>query len=448
MIRVLQCVNDMHRAGLETMLMNYYRNIDRTKIQFDFLTHRPDKSDYDDEILSLGGKVYYAPRLYPQNYPAYFKYMKKFFAEHPEYQIVHSHIDSMSYLPLLAAKKAGVPIRIAHSHNTSIDKDFKYILKQYFRKKVTKAANYYCACGQEAGEFLFPGKEFTFIPNAIEVDKFLYNEEVRDRKRKDLGLTSEFVVGHVGRLSYQKNHELLIRIFNELHKKDANTILLLIGVGEKENEIRKQDYVLLADRYRKAVDFNSSWPMVCIGDVCEVERGASPRPINDYITDDPNGVNWIKIGDGRPNSLFIYSTKEKITLEGARKSRFVKKGDLILSNSMSFGRPYILGIDGCVHDGWLIIRNSKGLFDPIYLCYMLGSEAIMQEYQRLATGGVVNNLNSDLVRSCKIPLPPLETQKSIVAEIEQHQLAIKGYQDKIIEEDMKIKERIAEVWGM
>ena len=247
MIRILQCVNDMHRAGLETMLMNYYRNIDRTKIQFDFLTHRPDKSDYDDEILSLGGKVYYAPRLYPQNYPAYFKYMKKFFAEHPEYQIVHSHIDSMSYLPLLAAKKAGVPIRIAHSHNTSIDKDFKYILKQYFRKKITKAANYYCACGQEAGEFLFPGKSFTFIPNAIEVDKFLYNKEIRDKKRKDFGLTNEFVVGHVGRLSYQKNHELLIRIFSELHKKDANTILLLIGVGEKEDEIRKQVHELKLD---------------------------------------------------------------------------------------------------------------------------------------------------------------------------------------------------------
>lgn len=247
MIRVLQCVNDMHRAGLETMLMNYYRNIDRTKIQFDFLTHRPGKSDYDDEILSLGGKVYYAPRLYPQNYPAYFKYMKKFFAEHPEYQIVHSHIDSMSYLPLLAAKKAGVLVRIAHSHNTSIDKDFKYILKQYFRKKITKAANYYCACGQEAGEFLFPGKEFTFIPNAIEVDKFLYNKEVRDKKRKDLGLANEFVVGHVGRLSYQKNHELLIRIFDELHKKDANTVLLLIGVGEKEDEIRKQVHELNLD---------------------------------------------------------------------------------------------------------------------------------------------------------------------------------------------------------
>ena len=96
MIRILQVVNDMHRAGLETMLMNYYRNIDRERVQFDFLTHRPEKSDYDDEIVSLGGKVYYAPRLYPQNYPAYFKYMKQFWAEHLEYKIVHSHIDSMS----------------------------------------------------------------------------------------------------------------------------------------------------------------------------------------------------------------------------------------------------------------------------------------------------------------------------------------------------------------
>ena len=119
MIRILQCVNDMHRAGLETMLMNYYRNIDREKIQFDFLTHRPQRSDYDDEIESLGGKIYYAPRLYPQNYPKYFKWMKQFFSEHPEYKIIHSHIDAMSYLPLKAAKKANIPVRIAHSHNTS-----------------------------------------------------------------------------------------------------------------------------------------------------------------------------------------------------------------------------------------------------------------------------------------------------------------------------------------
>lgn len=247
MIRILHVVNDMHRAGLETMLMNYYRNIDRTKIQFDFLTHRPKKSDYDDEILSMGGKVYYAPRLYPQNYPAYFKWMKQFFEEHPEYQIIHSHIDAMSYLPLLAAKKAGIPIRIAHSHNTSIDKDFKYWLKQYFRFRITSVANYYCACGKEAGEFLFSGKEVTIIPNAIEVDRFLYDTGVREKKREELGLCDEFILGHVGRLSYQKNHKFLIEIFSEVCKKNSKAVLLLIGVGEKEEEIRAQVHKLGLD---------------------------------------------------------------------------------------------------------------------------------------------------------------------------------------------------------
>lgn len=240
MIRVLQCVNDMHRAGLETMLMNYYRNIDRTQIQFDFLTHRPNKSDYDDEILSLGGKVYYAPRLYPQNYPTYFMWMADFFKEHPEYKIVHSHIDSMSYLPLLAAKKAGIPVRIAHSHNTAIDKDFKYLLKQYFRFRINSVCNERLTCGQKAGQFLFGKKDFKVIPNAIDAEKFYFNEEIRYKKRAELGITDEFVIGHVGRISYQKNHKFLIEIFNELLRIESNSILLLVGVGEKEEEVRKQ----------------------------------------------------------------------------------------------------------------------------------------------------------------------------------------------------------------
>ena len=175
MIRILQVVNDMHRAGLETMLMNYYRNIDRNIIQFDFLTHRPYKSDYDDEIISMGGKVFYAPRLYPQNYHKYFKWMKVFFKEHPEYKIIHSHIDSMSFLPLLAAKKAGIPIRIAHSHNTSIDFDYKFFLKEFFRIMINKVANYRFACGDDAGRYLFRGKEFKYVPNAIDISKFIYN---------------------------------------------------------------------------------------------------------------------------------------------------------------------------------------------------------------------------------------------------------------------------------
>lgn len=240
-IRILQCVNDMHRAGLETMLMNYYRNIDRNEIQFDFLTHRPNPSDYDDKILSLGGKVYYAPRLYPQNYPAYFKWMAKFFKEHPEYQIVHSHIDSMSYLPLKAAKKAGIPHRIAHSHNTSIDKDFKYPLKQLFRFELPHVANHYLACGQDAGKFMYGKRNFMVVPNAVDAKHFYYNEEVREAKREELGLKDgQFVVGHVGRLSYQKNHKFILEIFREVAQMDASFVLMLVGTGEKEEKIKEQ----------------------------------------------------------------------------------------------------------------------------------------------------------------------------------------------------------------
>lgn len=241
MLRILQCVNDMHRAGLETMLMNYYRHMDRNKIQFDFLTHRPYKSDYDEEIVSLGGRVYHAPRLYPQNYPAYFWWMHQFFQEHPEYKIVHSHIDAMSFIPLLAAKKAGVPFRIAHSHSTSIDKDYKYLLKLFFRSQITKVANIYAACGQEAGRFLFKDQPFTVIPNAVDAKKFCFNQKIRYEKRKELGYRdTDFLVGHVGRLCYPKNHKFLIEIFHEIHKQNHMAVLLLVGVGEKEQEIREQ----------------------------------------------------------------------------------------------------------------------------------------------------------------------------------------------------------------
>lgn len=231
MIRVLQCVNNMHRAGLETMLMNYYRNMDRTKIQFDFLTHRPFRSDYDDEIVSLGGRVYYAPRLYPQNYPKYFSYMKEFFATHPEYQIVHSHIDSMSYLPLLAAKKAGIPVRIAHSHNTRIDKDFKYPLKCFFRSRITDVATHFFACGDEAGKFLFKNTDFTVIPNAVDSQKFLFNQDVREQKRTELGLSDKFVIANVGRFENAKNQQFLISLMPQLLEQNPNAILMLVGEG-------------------------------------------------------------------------------------------------------------------------------------------------------------------------------------------------------------------------
>lgn len=240
MIRVLQVVNDMQRAGLETMLMNYYRNIDRSKIQFDFLTHRPHRAAYDDEIEALGGKMYYAPRLYPQNYPKYFQFMKEFFMQHPEYKIVHSHIDAMSAFPLYAAKMSKVPVRIAHSHNTRLDKDAKIVIKYFAKNAVPKVANEYWACGEMAGEFMYGGKPFHVLRNAIELEKFQYNVQIRDKVRKQLGIENDFVIGHVGRYCPVKNQSFLLDVFKVICEKEDKVHLLLIGIGEEEVTLRKK----------------------------------------------------------------------------------------------------------------------------------------------------------------------------------------------------------------
>ena len=161
------------------------------------------------------------------------------------------------------------------------------------------------------------------------------------------------------------------------------------------------------------------WTYKKLGEVCTIERGGSPRPINDYITDSADGINWIKIGDATEGSKYITTTAEKIKPEGMKKSRFVHKGDFILSNSMSFGKPYILGVDGCIHDGQLVIHDDNNTFNKDFLYYYLGSPTIYSEFKRLAVGGVVNNLNSNLVRGVKVAIPPFSEQQSIVAELDK-----------------------------
>ena len=160
------------------------------------------------------------------------------------------------------------------------------------------------------------------------------------------------------------------------------------------------------------------WTYKRLGDVCTIERGGSPRPIDAFITTEDNGLNWIKIGDAVEGSKYISSTKEKIKPEGLKKTRFVHKGDFILSKSMSFGKPYILNIDGCIHDGWLVIHEENDTFDKSFLYYLLGSPNMYREFKRLAVGGVVNNLNSKVVRDVIVPVPPLQEQERIVVELD------------------------------
>ena len=154
--------------------------------------------------------------------------------------------------------------------------------------------------------------------------------------------------------------------------------------------------------------------------IATIVRGASPRPIKNYITENCNGVNWIKIGDIKPNTKYVTATAEKITKEGAKKSRCVYSGDFILSNSMSFGRPYILKIDGCIHDGWLSISNFNDVVMPDYLYYLLNSNSVQQKMkQRASFGGVVQNLNADIVKSLELNIPSLEVQKHIVSILDR-----------------------------
>ena len=160
-------------------------------------------------------------------------------------------------------------------------------------------------------------------------------------------------------------------------------------------------------------EFSDEWEEKKLGDLILLQRGSSPRPIIKYITNSSDGVNWIKIGDTNKESKYITSTSEKITKEGAKKSREVKKGEIILSNSMSYGRPFILKIDGYIHDGWFVIRKYEENFNKEFLCQLLGSDFVQLQYKKVAAGGVVENISSELVNSVKVKVLSLKEQEKI-----------------------------------
>lgn len=243
-IRIAQIIGKWLGGGVESVVMNYYRHIDRTKIQFDFICDKDSTNIPYDEIEQLGGRVILVPP-----YQKVFEYQKdliKIFKDN-NYKIVHSHLNTLSVFPLRAAKKAGVPVRIAHSHSTTNKKEWKKNLVKQVLRPFSKvyATNYMC-CSELAGRWLFGNNEYDkgnvyLLNNAIDLDKFKYDEKIRKEKRKELNIKDDtLVIGHVGRFVEQKNHRFLIDIFNEVHKQNNNSLLILVGQGPLMEEIKRK----------------------------------------------------------------------------------------------------------------------------------------------------------------------------------------------------------------
>lgn len=240
-IRILQVVTSMNAGGIETMLMNYYRNIDRSKVQFDFLVHRKEKGIYDDQIKKLGGKIYYFGRF--SNIFIYNKRVKNFLLE-SNYKIIHSHINQYSFFPLKIAKNNQIPVRISHSHqyltsNTSI-KFMKKLLIYFCRYRLQNQFTHAFACSSQAGEWLFNrNKLFKVINNSIETKEYIYNREKAEKVIREFDLQDRLVISHIGNFSTTKNYPFILNVFMEVLKKKKDAVLMLIGANQNNPEIEK-----------------------------------------------------------------------------------------------------------------------------------------------------------------------------------------------------------------
>lgn len=246
-IRVLQIIGIVAGGGVEAVIMNYYEHIDRTKVQFDFIVHNDNKIDITQKVEAMGGKVYKVTPYY-KNPIAFMHGIYKVIRDH-HYRIVHSNMNTLSAFPLFAAWVAGAPVRILHNHSTSSPGETKRnIMKFMLRPFARLFANHYLACSRLAGEWMYGRKmmdsgKVTIVNNAIDLKKYAFNPQKRKILRKELGLADEFVIGHVGRFMFQKNHEFLIDVFAEAYKKNPHMALLLVGDGPlrpaMEEKVRK-----------------------------------------------------------------------------------------------------------------------------------------------------------------------------------------------------------------
>lgn len=303
MVRVLHVLPRFRFGGIPVMVMNLYRAIDRNKVQFDFVIFTKEHGVFNDEIESMGGRIFYIPKFNGKNFLAVRKAWDDFFTAHPEYKILHSHVRSTAFLYLSIAKKHGV-ITIEHSHSTSNGSGIGSIVKYVFQLPLKYQADYLFACSDIAGQWLY-GKNvlsknnYKMVPNGIRLDDFRYSYDTRDELRKALGVKDELVIGHSGRFHEAKNHKFLLEIFKKVKNKNDDVKLLLVGDGDLRKTIEEEidrlhirDSVIITGMIRDVAPYYSAmdifvFPSIWEGlpvSVVEAQAAGLPCLISDTIT--------------------------------------------------------------------------------------------------------------------------------------------------------------------
>lgn len=361
-IRILHVIGIMNRGGAETMIMNLYRRIDRSKVQFDFVEHTDGTAVFDEEILTLGGKIYHCPRFTGKNYFIYRNWWKLFFQkEGNKYDIVHGHIGSTAAIYLSAAKKYG-KYTIVHSHNTKGPFSAKEMAYRLMSEKVLKVADCFFACSVPAGNDRFGSKTaFKVINNAIDSKKYAYSHEIRKEVREEFHLKDEFIIGHVGRFSPQKNHSFLVDIFYHIKKEMDNARLLLVGEGNDLQKIKQKidksgltDSVIFTgvrsdvDRLMQAMDI-FVFPSLFEGlPVTLVEAQASGLPcvISSKVPEDSiitNGLVTVK-NPGNPVQEWAKCICEKKSIERCDTSEQIKARGFDIKETAKWLEDFYLGV--------------------------------------------------------------------------------------------------------
>lgn len=313
-IRIVHNIASLHLGGSQAFVMNMYRNIDRSKVQFDFVVTPETKEGFYDEITNLGGKIFSCPRYKGTNHIQYNKWWDDFFNEHPEYKVIHGHIRSTASIYLKIAKRHGL-VTIAHSHSTSNGNGISAIVKRIMQLPIRKQADYLFACSDKAGKWLYGENAITqqnyyMIPNGVDLKRFEFDVNKRNQMRMTLGIKKDMMIlGHIGRLSTPKNHKFLLNVFNKYHKINSNSKLLLVGDGElfdciKEHidKLNISDAVIMTgskqntEDYYQVMDifvFPSLWEGLPVS-VVEAQANGLQCLISDVITHDVDLTDLIQ----------------------------------------------------------------------------------------------------------------------------------------------------------